>query len=73
MHFYGSIQKVDAEKRMIWGYASTEAIDAHGETVLKSAIETNPETVNRVRNFMSVYGEQSTVQGARTGCRSLTC
>jgi phage head maturation protease len=39
MRFYGSIQKVDAEQRMVFGYASTEAIDAHGETILKSAIE----------------------------------
>lgn len=39
MHFYGSIQKVDAEQRMVYGYASTEAVDAHGEVVLKSAVE----------------------------------
>jgi hypothetical protein len=39
VHFYGSIQKVDKEQRMVWGYASTEAVDAHGEVILKSAIE----------------------------------
>ena len=39
MRFYGNIQKVDAEQRMVWGYASTEAIDTSGETILKSAIE----------------------------------
>lgn len=39
MRFYGSLTKVDAEQRMVWGYASTEAIDVHGETILKSAIE----------------------------------
>lgn len=39
MRFYGSIQKVDVEQRMVWGYASTEATDRHGEIVLKSAIE----------------------------------
>lgn len=39
MHFYGSIQKVDTEQRMVWGYASTEATDAHGETVTKAAVE----------------------------------
>jgi phage head maturation protease len=39
VHFYGSIQKVDTEQRMVWGYASTEAIDAHGETVTKAAVE----------------------------------
>ena len=39
MHLYGTIQKIDAEQRMVWGYASTEAKDGHGEIVLKSAIE----------------------------------
>ena len=39
MHFYGSIQKIDAEQRMVFGYASTEAVDMAGEIVLKSAIE----------------------------------
>src|SRR5258708_5812909 len=39
MRFFGNIQKIDAEQRMVFGYASTEAVDAHGEIVLKSAIE----------------------------------
>jgi HK97 family phage prohead protease len=39
MHFYGSIQKVDAVQRLVAGYASTEAVDSHGEVVLKAAIE----------------------------------
>lgn len=39
MRLYGTFQKIDAERRMVFGYASTEAIDAHGEIVLKSAIE----------------------------------
>jgi phage head maturation protease len=39
MRFYGSFAKVDAEQRMVWGYASTEAVDVAGETILKSAIE----------------------------------
>jgi HK97 family phage prohead protease len=39
MRLYGNIQKVDSDKRTVAGYASTEAIDAQGETVLKSAIE----------------------------------
>lgn len=38
MKLYGNITKIDAEKRMVWGYASTEAKDRVGETVLKSAI-----------------------------------
>jgi HK97 family phage prohead protease len=39
MRLYGNIQKIDSEKRTVAGYASTEATDAQGETVLKSAIE----------------------------------
>jgi phage head maturation protease len=39
MRFYGTFAKVDAEERMVWGYASTEAVDIQGETILKSAIE----------------------------------
>lgn len=36
---YFEISKVDAEQRMVWGYASTEAVDAQGETVTKAAME----------------------------------
>jgi len=39
MRFYGSIQKIDTEQRIVAGYASTEAVDAHGEIVTKAAIE----------------------------------
>jgi phage head maturation protease len=39
MRFYGTIQKVDRERREVAGYASTEAVDAHGEVVKKEAIE----------------------------------
>lgn len=31
--------KADEEQRMVWGYASTEALDSQGEKVAKSAIE----------------------------------
>jgi hypothetical protein len=39
MRLYGDIRKIDAEQRLVFGYASTEAFDAHGEVVLKSALE----------------------------------
>jgi phage head maturation protease len=39
MRLYGTLTKVDKEQRVVSGYASTEATDAHGETILKSAIE----------------------------------
>jgi HK97 family phage prohead protease len=39
MRLYGTLQKIDKEQRMVWGYASTENKDAHGETITKGAIE----------------------------------
>jgi hypothetical protein len=39
MRFYGNLTKVDKELREVSGLASTEARDAHGEIILKSAIE----------------------------------
>src|SRR5260370_13379333 len=38
MRFYWPIAKVDAEQRMVWGYASTEAEDDQGETVTREAL-----------------------------------
>jgi phage head maturation protease len=39
MKFYADITKVDEEKRMVYGYASTEKLDSQGEVVSKAAIE----------------------------------
>jgi HK97 family phage prohead protease len=38
IEFYGDLRKVDAEQRIVSGYASTEAVDSAGEIVLKSAV-----------------------------------
>lgn len=38
VRFYGTFAKVADEKREVSGYASTEAIDADGEVILKSAL-----------------------------------
>jgi phage head maturation protease len=39
MRLYGSLTKIDSEQRIVAGYASTEAVDAAGEIVLRSAVE----------------------------------
>jgi hypothetical protein len=39
MRFYGDICKIDEEQRMVWGYASTEAVDQSGEVIKKDAIQ----------------------------------
>jgi len=38
MRFYAPIAKVDAEQRMVWGYASTDAEDDQGETITRGAL-----------------------------------
>lgn len=38
MIFYTDFQKLDQEQRMVWGYASTEAVDSDGEIVTKAAM-----------------------------------
>lgn len=55
VHFYGDIQKVDAEQRMVWGYASTEAVDADGETILKSAVEEALEDYLKWANIREMH------------------
>jgi len=39
MKLYAKITKVDADKRLVYGYASTEALDSQGERISKAAIE----------------------------------
>jgi HK97 family phage prohead protease len=39
MKLYAEISKRDEEKRMVWGYASTEAVDSHGEIIKREAID----------------------------------
>ena len=36
--FYAPIAKVDDEQRLVWGYASTEALDADGEVITLAAL-----------------------------------
>ncbi|HVH78071.1 MAG TPA: DUF6582 domain-containing protein [Stellaceae bacterium] len=38
MRFYAPIAKVDAQERMVWGYASTEAKDDQGEVITRDAL-----------------------------------
>lgn len=40
MRLFFPIAKVDAEQRMVWGYASTEARDDQNEIVTRNALET---------------------------------
>jgi phage head maturation protease len=55
MRLYGTIEKADAETRMVYGYASTEAVDASGETILKSAIEGALEDYLKFANIREMH------------------
>ncbi|GGF22798.1 hypothetical protein GCM10011611_31060 [Aliidongia dinghuensis] len=39
MRIYAPLQKIDEEQRMVYGYASTEALDSQGEIIKREAIE----------------------------------
>ena len=39
MKIYAPLQKIDEEQRMVYGYASTEALDSQGEIIKRDAIE----------------------------------
>jgi HK97 family phage prohead protease len=70
MRLYGNIQKVDSEKRTVAGYASTEATDAQGETVLKSAIEAALEdylTYSNIREMHQLSAVGKTVEAEVDG------
>jgi hypothetical protein len=55
MRFYWPIAKVDAEQRMVWGYASTEAEDDQGETVSREALVAALDDYMRFANIREMH------------------
>lgn len=55
MRFYGDICKIDEEQRMVWGYASTEAVDHSGEVIKKDAIEQALEDYMQFANIREMH------------------
>jgi phage head maturation protease len=55
MRFYWPIAKVDAEQRMVWGYASTEAEDDQGETVSRQALAAALDDYIRFANIREMH------------------
>jgi phage head maturation protease len=56
INLYGNFQKVDSAKRMVYGYASTEARDNAGETVLKAAVEAALGDYLEYANIREMHG-----------------
>jgi phage head maturation protease len=64
MRFYWPIAKIDAEQRMVWGYASTEAVDDQGETVTRQALAAALDDYMRFANIREMH-QNSAVGVAR--------
>ncbi|HXA46050.1 MAG TPA: XkdF-like putative serine protease domain-containing protein [Burkholderiaceae bacterium] len=59
MKQYLEITKVDAEQRMVYGYASTDAIDSQGEIVSKAAIEGAWDDYMKFANIREMHGNSA--------------
>lgn len=55
MKLYAEITKLDREQRLVFGYASTEALDNQGEIVTKSAIEAALPAYMRFANIREMH------------------
>ena len=55
MRFYGTITKIDAQQRMVWGYASTEAEDGQGEVVQREALAAALADYMRFANIREMH------------------
>jgi phage head maturation protease len=65
MRFYWPIAKIDAQERMVWGYASTEALDDQGETVTRAALAAALDDYMRFANIREMH--QPSAVGVATG------
>jgi HK97 family phage prohead protease len=55
MRIYAPIQKIDDEQRMVFGYASTEALDSQGEIVKREAVEAALPGYMRFANIREMH------------------
>lgn len=55
MQIFLPIEKIDREQRMVYGYATTEALDAQGEVVKRAAIEAALPAYMRFANIREMH------------------
>ncbi len=55
MRIYAPLQKIDEEQRMVYGYASTEALDSQGEVIKRDAIEAALPDFMRFGNIREMH------------------
>jgi phage head maturation protease len=65
MRIFAPITKIDQEQRMVFGYASTEALDRQGEIIRKEAVEAALPDYMRFANIREMH-QPSAVGVAKT-------
>lgn len=55
LNLFADFTKSDDEQKMVWGYASTDALDSHKEIVTKSAIEQSLNEYMRFANIREMH------------------
>src|ERR1700733_2187245 len=55
LNFFVPLEKIDQAKRLVYGYASTEALDSQGEIVKKEAIEAALPDYMRFANIREMH------------------
>ena len=56
MKHFAAISKIDEAARMVWGYASTEAVDSQGEIVTRKAMEGAWADYMKFANVREMHG-----------------
>lgn len=64
MRIYAAIRKFDEARRLVWGYASTEALDAQGEIIKREAVEAALPNYMRFGNIREMH--QASAVGVAT-------
>lgn len=55
MRFFAEIRKIDAEQRLVYGYASTDALDSQGEIIKREAVEAALPDYMRFANIREMH------------------
>jgi phage head maturation protease len=55
MRIFAEITKLDAEQRMVFGYASTQALDSQGEVIQREAVEAALPDYMRFANIREMH------------------
>ena len=68
MKLYAAFAKRDDAQRMVYGYASTEALDSHGEIVTRGALQAALPEFMRFANIREMHQPSAVGRRPRRGC-----